>query len=82
LIPTAHSSVNIKEKILKKFAKTRRNDSLPDIREKLNSSTIIQQSEPLIKKETPKNESYGTMLLQRIAQKKALDTSTNGIVEK
>lgn len=84
----AHSSVNIKQKILKKFAKTKRNDSLPDIREKLNSSTIIQQSEPLIKKETPKNENYGTMLLQRIAQKKANDNTQNstkvinGIVEK
>ena len=75
----------IKDKILKKFAKTKRNDSLPEIRDKLNSSTIIQQSEPLIKKETPKNENYGTMLLQRIAQKKALEntqTPTNGIVEK
>jgi hypothetical protein len=41
MMPAAQSSVNIKKKILKKFAKTKRNESLPEIREKLNSSTII-----------------------------------------
>jgi hypothetical protein len=51
----------------------RRNDSLPEINDKLNSSAIIKLGEPLVsehKKTTPKGENYGSMLLSRMAAKK------------